>query len=184
MPVETRNGGKMERDFATPKEKSLYLAGPFFNAPQVETIEKVESLCETIGLNCNSPRKFMVLKPDASLVERRATFLDNIQKIQESQIVFACIDNPRDVNGAMVDTPPDIGTVWEIGYAYGIGRPVVCFTLRQRKMNVMLAQGCAGFLSNEVDIEAFLQGKEVQTIGFNIWDFNWEIAEAWNKEVF
>ncbi|MBX4215956.1 nucleoside 2-deoxyribosyltransferase [Candidatus Parcubacteria bacterium] len=176
------------RDVVAPEPKSLYLAGPFFNDLQLRTIERVEEMCEEKKVVCNSPRKFLVLKPKASWEERKAVFLDNILKIQQSEIVLACLDNPwvDRITGELIpgNQAPDTGTIWEMGYAHAIGRPVVCFTANSARMNVMLAQGCNGFLKNLGEVSEFLKGKEIQAGAFGVWEFAWEVAEQWLAEIY
>ncbi len=171
------------KDILLPDPKSIYLAGPFFNEPQIQTIEKVENLCDIYDVHCRSPRKFLVLKPKASWEDRKAVFQDNLLKIQQSAVMLACLDNPG-ADGT--PRPPDTGTLWEMGYAYAIGRPVVGFTLGATKMNVMLAQGCAGFLQSIGDVGGFLEGKELGAQGLAApwWDFAWEVAQAWRKDIY
>ncbi len=183
------------RDIIAPEPKSIYLAGPFFNEPQIKTLERIETLCEQFGVKCNSPRKFLVLKPHASWEERKLVFRDNLLKMQMSEIILACLDNPHvetyedgapKLDIAPTPRPPDTGTLWEMGYAYAIGRPVLPFTVGSKKMNVMLAQGCAGFLQSIGDVSAFLEGLKCEdpVCGKPEWDFNWEVAESWQKEIY
>ena len=155
-----------------PVYKSIYLAGPFFDDQQLETVERVEQICEAVKVKCNSPRKFLVLKPKACWEERRLVFRDNLLKLQSSEIVLACLDGM------------DAGTLWEMGYAYAIGRPVVAFSANEmHKVNVMLAQGCRGFLYGLQAVEEFLLGVPGDGIVSPGWDYDWELAEEWKAEI-
>lgn len=172
--MTTNSETQLDLGITLPQPRSLYLAGPFFNAEQISAIEKAEFLCEEYGVQCNSPRKFLVLKPRASWEERKLVFKKNLEMIQRSQIVLAMIDGW------------DTGTVWEMGYAHAIGRPVVTFTAKEGKMNVMLAQGCNGFLRDWEAVEKFLDGVYSGVVGGGDmdWEFNWEVAEAWMEDIF
>ena len=162
--------------------KAIYLAGPFFNPLQVALLEKIEKICEQAHVSCFSPRKFLVLPPRASWDVRREVFVDNLKKIEMSDLVFACLDNPE-ADGT--PRPPDTGTLWEMGYAYAVGRPVVAFLEEGDRMNVMLAQGCAGFLKSFGDVLKFLGGKYLGKLGGGSeFDFDWEVAQTWRKDIF
>ena len=157
------------------KQLSIYLAGPFFTPEQVVRLASIEALCSEFGILCYSPRKFKVLKPDASEYDKTSVFKDNIDSIKSATVVLACID------------VKDTGTIWEMGYAFGTGIPVVTFTLTGQKMNVMLANSCVGFLESFEDVKRFLKGHptqyhEIEATGY--WfQFNWDIAKKWKKEV-
>lgn len=156
--------------------RSVYLASPFFNKEQVAQLEIVEDMCATKEIVANSPRKFMVLPPRASLVDRQKVFDENVLCIHRSDIVLACIDWN------------DTGTIWEMGYAFAIKKPVVAYTFGQTKVNVMLACSTKGVLTTQKQIEKFLEGKqlqyaEVEATGKH-WDFNWEVAKQWQKEIY
>lgn len=154
-----------------------YLAGPFFTPEQIERITTVEGLCAYNGIEYLSPRKFAILKSGATMKERREVFENNLQSIRMSDVVLACIDGL------------DAGTLWEMGYAHGIEIqvPVVAYSFSGRKMNVMLAQGCRGFLDSYENIEKFLKGSYEGYAGVESgksWDFNWEVAQQWLKEIY
>jgi len=164
-----------------PEYRSVYLAGPFFNSIQIDIIKRIEDLCDAMGILCNSPRKFLVLKPKACWEERGLVFRDNLLKIQSSGITLACLDNPDSKGNPR---PPDPGTIWEMGYAYAIGRPVVAFSTDELlRINVMLAQGCRGFLRGLPEVGEFLEGHEDLNDKNSSWDYNWGIAQEWRKEI-
>ena len=75
-------------------------------------------------------------------------FNDNCNAIKSSRAVFAVTDGK------------DVGTIWEAGYAHGIGKPVVYYaeTLGDNLFNLMLAQsGNEVFTSqNEVTYGALI----------------------------
>jgi len=162
-----------------PIERSLYLAGPFFNPEQLAEIQMVEGLCEKLKVTCISPRKFLVLPPKASWQDRQLVFQKNCSSIMSSELVLACIDG----QGSL-----DPGTVWEMGYAFAMAHPVVCFTLNGKKMNVMLAQGCHGFLENEEQLMKFITGKagdySIMKEKDKWWDWDWQEAQKWRKDIY
>ena len=65
------------------------------------------------GFKVYSPKEVCHLETDASQKSREQVFNDNCNAIKSSRAVFAVTDGK------------DVGTIWEAGYAYGIGKPVV-----------------------------------------------------------
>lgn len=153
----------------------VYLAAPFFTPGQIENLEIIENLCAKFHIDGISPRKFMVLKPRAPLADRKKVFDENVRSIRTADLILAGVDGN------------DTGTSWEMGMAYGIGKPVVGYTWGS-KLNVMQAQSCAGFLTGMDQIKQFLEGRmlgyqEVDTTG-RLWDFNWEVARQWKLGIY
>lgn len=108
----------------------VYLASPFFNPAQIDRIQQVEAELERFKLY--SPRKQTQFKtgtlPDKAM--RQLVLNNNIVAIEESDFVVAITDEK------------DMGTLFEAGYAYAIGKPIiyVAFTLGNRPFNLMLAE--------------------------------------------
>lgn len=127
----------------------LYLASPFFNEVQAEREESIKSILREKGFKVFSPKESCFLPPFATLPARKNTFIENCEAIQSSIAVFAITDSK------------DMGTVWEAGYAFGIGKPVLYFaeTLGGNQFNLMLAQsGRKVFLNrDEVDRTSILK---------------------------
>lgn len=130
-------------------EYDFYFASPFFNQEQVEREERMIKHIRSLGFSVFSPKEQCHLNAKASQQARETVFSENCKAIRNSKAVFAVTDGK------------DVGTIWEAGYAYGIGTPVVYFaeTLGDNKFNVMLAQsGIDTFLSqDEVTIETLSQ---------------------------
>lgn len=118
----------------------LYFASPFFNDEQVEREESLKAILRDKGFKIFSPKESCHLPPDATPKDRRAIFESNCDAIRDSIAVFAITDGK------------DMGTIWESGFAYGIGKPIVYYaeTLGNNQFNLMLAQsGKAVFLDRE-----------------------------------
>lgn len=75
---------------------------------------------------------------------------------------------------------PDTGVVWEVGYAYALGIPVVLFARSEKsKVNVMLSHAARGvcygshrlidFLNTDIPCAGDLTGRA----------FNWDVLEQW-----
>lgn len=108
----------------------FYFASPFFNPEQVEREERMIAHLRKLGFIVFSPREACHLDAKASQQSREDVFKANCDAINSSKAVFAVTDGK------------DMGTIWESGYAYGIGKPIIYFaeTLGDNKFNLMLAQ--------------------------------------------
>lgn len=137
----------------------FYLAGPFFNEPQVRFLEAIKTCAERAGKTLWTPHTAKRLGPSASEGEAWAVYLENLKKIDEARGVIAVLDwlqpahqrlvvvtektDPVPARHEMPVLMPDTGTVFEMGYAEGKTRPVYGVYMRQpRRLNVMLAQSC------------------------------------------
>ena len=123
-------------------EYDFYLASPFFKDTQIQREEAVKNLLRNEGYTVYSPRENGVLTPDATDEVRTKIFKENCEAIQKSHRILAITDEK------------DIGTIWEAGYAYGIGKEVVYYaeTLGNNPFNVMLGKSGIGIFTNYNDL--------------------------------
>lgn len=119
-------------------EYDFYLASPFFKDSQIQREEAVKKLLRNKGYTVYSPRENGVLTPDETDEVRMKIFKENCEAIQKSHRILAITDEK------------DIGTIWEAGYAYGIGKEVVYYaeTLGDNPFNVMLGKSGIGIFTN------------------------------------
>lgn len=122
-------------------EYDFYLASPFFKDSQIQREEAVKNLLRNEGYTVYSPRENGVLTPDATDEVRTKIFKENCEAIQKSHRILAITDEK------------DIGTIWEAGYAYGIGKEVVYYaeTLGDNPFNVMLGKSGIGIFTKYND---------------------------------
>lgn len=123
-------------------EYDFYLASPFFKDTQIQREEAVKNALRNEGYTVYSPRENGVLTPDATDEIRTKIFKENCEAIQKSHRILAITDEK------------DIGTIWEAGYAYGIGKEVVYYaeTLGNNPFNVMLGKSGIGIFTNYNDL--------------------------------
>lgn len=123
-------------------EYDFYLASPFFKDSQIQREEAVKSLLRNEGYTVYSPRENGILTPDATDEVRTKIFKENCEAIQKSHRIFAITDEK------------DIGTIWEAGYAYGIGKEIVYYagTLGNDPFNVMLGKSGIGIFTKYKDL--------------------------------
>lgn len=123
-------------------EYDFYLASPFFKDSQIQREEAVKNALRNEGYTVYSPRENGILTPDATDEVRTKIFKENCEAIQKSHRILAITDEK------------DIGTIWEAGYAYGIGKEVVYYaeTLGDNPFNVMLGKSGIGIFTRYSDL--------------------------------
>lgn len=123
-------------------EYDFYLASPFFKDSQIQREEAVKNALRNEGYTVYSPRENGILTPDATDEVRTKIFKENCEAIQKSHRILAITDEK------------DIDTIWEAGYAYGIGKEVVYYaeTLGNNPFNVMLGKSGIGIFTKYNDL--------------------------------
>ena len=123
-------------------EYDFYLASPFFNDNQIEREEAIKNTLRNNDYSVYSPKENGILTPDATDEVRTKVFRENCEAIQKSRRILAITDEK------------DIGTIWEAGYAYGIGKEIVYYaeTLGDNPFNVMLGKSGIGIFTNYDDL--------------------------------
>jgi len=108
------------------KRPKVYLAGPFFNLQQLWLVEQARTALLEMGLEVFSPYHDVGHGSAADVVEQ------DLEAIKNTALMLALVDGL------------DPGTVYEVGYARAIDRPVVvyseCVSSEDRKM--MEGSGC------------------------------------------
>ncbi len=159
---------------------NVYLAGPFFNPPQLQLIMDLEMvLAKGPGTTFFSPRLQHGEKPKpiTNEIQARDVFDENSRQMLKCDWMLAVADyllpdkaalRLCEDNGSLPATRisgplqlPDTGTVWEMGMAYALDIPVIMFTTKEQgkgKMNIMLSQSAAGVLYGMDDLRTFLKG--------------------------
>lgn len=123
-------------------EYDFYLASPFFKDSQIQREEAIKNALRNEEYTVYSPRENGVLTPDATDEVRTKIFKENCEAIQKSHRILAITDEK------------DIGTIWEAGYAYGVGKEVVYYaeTLGNNPFNVMLGKSGIGIFTKYNDL--------------------------------
>lgn len=120
----------------------FYFASPFFNPEQVEREERMIAHLRSLGFTVFSPKESCHLDAKASQSSREEVFKANCDAIRSSRAVFAVTDGK------------DMGTIWEAGFAYGIGKPIIYFaeTLGDNQFNLMLAQSGIDVFTSQQEV--------------------------------
>src|ERR1700678_4094877 len=99
--------------FATEQTMTkLYLAGPLFTLAEQSFNADLARFLEHEGFEVWLPQEHEPRSKTA-----KAIFEMDVQGLDWADMVVACMDGPD----------PDSGTAWECGYAFGKGKPVVCY---------------------------------------------------------
>lgn len=118
---------------------NIYLASPFFNGQEIFHVENAETMLRKLGHVVFSPRENQLKELDfGSIPWRTAVFNNDIKHIQWADVVFAIV--PASVG--------DSGTAMEIGYAYGIGKPILVFHPGDESLNLMVADSLHAHFKN------------------------------------
>jgi nucleoside 2-deoxyribosyltransferase len=101
--------------------KKIYLAGPdVFRPDAIEYGKLLKSTCKSYGFQGLYPFDNEVTGKDKEDISKKI-FEGNKKMIEECDIVLA---NCTPFRGPSVDA----GTIWEIGFAHAIGKPVYGYT--------------------------------------------------------
>lgn len=153
----------------------VFLAGPFFNEEQSTTMHILEGMCteykwKYFSAGVDSP---LPTNRKATLEEQIKAFNDDMREIHNSKFMLARIDDF------------DNGTMLEMGYAYGLRKPIIAFTTFEegRGMNLMLAQSVVGFIQGLKNVQKFLCGMpHPHDSTLRVLDVS--VLKYWSKEVF
>lgn len=138
FPVDSR---KRSRVYAHPDElaeKQIYLAGPFFDEPQLAWVERLRHILEYHGFRIFSPYHEIGIITEFNDVKALwDTFKRDIEALQKSDLVVAILDGH------------DTGTAFEVGYAVRMGLPVIgIYTGNTASVNAMLRVACKRLVEN------------------------------------
>jgi nucleoside 2-deoxyribosyltransferase len=105
---------------------TVYLAGPFFDLPQLWLVNEARQNLRSLGFKVFSPFHDVGLGSASDVVD-----LD-LKAIDSADILFAIADGL------------DSGTIYEIGYARAKGKPVVVLSEREgvEALKMMVGSGC------------------------------------------
>lgn len=106
--------------------RQVYLAGPFFDLAQVWMVQQARTSLMDMGLRVFSPYHDIGLGSAEDVVDK------DLEGIRESDLVLAIADGL------------DAGTIYEIGYARALNKPVIVYSERHKgeSLKMMEGSGC------------------------------------------
>ena len=124
-PVELSAG------YLAGQPRQVYLAGPFFDLAQTWMVDEATSNLAEMGLKVFSPFH------DIGLGSAEDVVAKDLEAIHASHILFAITDGL------------DAGTIFEIGYARALGKPVVVYSERHQGENLKMMEGSGCVLCSD-----------------------------------
>jgi len=109
-----------------PGEYDVYLAGPFFNMPELWLVDEARLALRGMGLKVFSPYHDVGIGIGEDVAPK------DIEALERSRAVLAIVDG--------VDT----GTIFEVGYARALAKPVVAFvqSTPEEPLKMITGTGC------------------------------------------
>ena len=124
LPMQSPSEAETQaREPATVNKQRVYLAGPFRDIGQRATVNEARRILRDLGMSVFSPVHDIGHGP-AHLVVKK-----DLDALQEADVVVAIL------NG---NSP---GTVFEVGYAAALGKPVFCIAQNVPKNDLKLPEG-------------------------------------------
>lgn len=115
--------------------KKIYLAGPFFNKRQKALVAAVTKKLRAQGHD--------VFVPMEHEVEDVWSLPNNTWSNKVFKSDVAAIKSANEVWAFTFGMNDDAGTCWEVGFAYGIGKPITLLTTNPSKVHsLMIYQSC------------------------------------------
>ncbi len=167
----------------------IFLAGPFFNQESRIVLSRLLNFLEH-KLHCEvfcAMRDGALVPKDAPEKIRQKYFQLDVDEIKWAEVLIALIEYPLPIYQRLClveQTPektilnniyfPDMGTVFEMGLAYALKKPIIGFTSNIHSLNLMLTQSCEIVVSSYEKLANTLYEIEHQTF----------IKKPFQKELF
>lgn len=127
--------------------KRVYLASPFFDEMEITRMEKVRDILRAKGLDVFVPNEHQSPELEFGSKEwREVTFNSDVRHIDKADVVVA-INSKGNFD--------DSGTMWEIGYAYATGKPVVVVNTTGETINLMIANSLHAIVTSFKGLENY-----------------------------
>lgn len=142
--------------------KEVYIAAPFFSNEQIERVEFIKAVLDKQKISYFSPMDVFVCPPDAPPEVRADIFKGNVQAMDACDYMICVTDGK------------DMGSIWEAGYTYAIGCPILyfCETLPEgAPFNLMMAESAYRVITSREQLESlelYPGGFEFEKYGGNI----------------
>ncbi len=133
----------------TKKTLKIYLSGGWFDPFQEKALTYLEEfLGSKAEFEVFSPRKEIIISNVADLKQQKYVFDMNVKNIDECDVVISST------------VSKDMGTLFENGYAYAKGKPVIYTFFDERfsdaKFNVMLSMSGMACFTDKKEFESFM----------------------------
>jgi len=142
----------------------IYCAGPFFNSIQKAWAFEIALGLEEEGFEVCAPVREMF--KEGSTLDAEAIFQRNVVWMRKSDYILVQLDYPLMPEEEILVMPegkpinlPDSGTVWEMGFCFALGKPIIGYTYGDvEKINLMLTKSLMGIVLMESFYSVFDKG--------------------------
>ena len=127
----------------------VYIAAPFFNPQQLETVKRIERQLDRERINYYSPRSEGILQdmnPEAQKKSKTVIYNTNVQALDDCTHMIAWIDDR------------DTGTIFEVGYFAGVQKDIILYVHDTSKISVMLAEAAIAVCDDLYKLKLSLYG--------------------------
>ena len=127
--------------------ENVYIASGWFSPEWLQEVEDIKAKLELLELQYFSPKDYAISEPDAGGDTQTAIFDGNVKHLD---ICDWMICNTRN---------KDMGSIWEAGYFYNLGKPIVYFCAGLppgAKFNLMLAASGVAICTSVDDLYDYL----------------------------
>ena len=131
----------------------FYASGPFFDPEQTASMERMEQALEGAGGSVFKPR-----------------LADRIEDAEPEECFAAYIGGIRDSRALIANLmDEDPGTVFEIGYAHALGKPVYGYLeglTPMDRVNLMIGQAVEAVFAGPEDLRRWLETGEHEEVDY------------------
>ena len=129
------------------KKYDCYIASGWFNPVQAKDLENIKVALDELNIKYFSPKDEVNLDPTAGPEAQESAFKGNTISITNGKFIIV---NTRD---------KDLGTIFEAGYAYASGVPIIYYCEGLRGMfNLMLSRSGRAVATNIEELKEHVIG--------------------------
>lgn len=126
------------------KGKKIYLASGWFNENQEKRLSKAEEVLRGMGFDVFSPREHQFKEYVYNTQPwRDVVFKNDVDNVKDADFIFAIYDET------------DSGTMFEIGLAYAIGKPIFVFHEKEEYCNLMISESLQAYFKTWEDVQNY-----------------------------
>jgi len=132
----------------------VYVAGGWFNDDQLDAVREMETALGDSMIDFHTPRLDNLWEPG---MDQNIVVQENTDVMDDCTFILASTEGK------------DMGTLWECGYAYARGIPVVYYFKGKGNFNIMLAATATAVLQTYEDMQKYLdlvRSKGLQNIKY------------------
>ncbi|MGF7535444.1 nucleoside 2-deoxyribosyltransferase [Bacillus mexicanus] len=124
--------------------KRIYLASGWFNETQEKRLSIAEKVLREMGFDVFSPREHQFSEYIYNTQPwRDVVFKNDVDNVKSADLVFAIYDET------------DSGTMFEIGLAYAIGKPIFIFHEKEEYCNLMISESLIAYFKTWEEVKSY-----------------------------